>query len=70
VYPIKPTLKAPDTKHLRQQNDELLPNFAFKFNLRGYMLELVVSPSVSRHTHPHVRQAGPLMTLHHVMTWP
>jgi len=34
VDPLKPTLKAPETKRLKLQCDELLSNFGFKFNLR------------------------------------
>ena len=37
VDPMNPTLKAPGTKRLKLKNDELLSNFAFKFNLRRYM---------------------------------
>jgi len=36
VDPIKPTLKAPGTKHLKLKYDEPLSKFAFKFNLRRY----------------------------------
>jgi hypothetical protein len=36
VEPIKPTLKAPGTKRLKQQYDELLSSFPFKLNLRRY----------------------------------
>jgi hypothetical protein len=36
VDPIRPTLKAPGTKRLKQKNDGLLSSFAFKFNLRRY----------------------------------
>ena len=36
VDPIKPTLKAPGTKHFKLQCDELLSSFAFKFDLRRY----------------------------------
>jgi hypothetical protein len=36
VDPIKPTLKAPVSKSLKLKHDELLSNFAFKFNLRRY----------------------------------
>ena len=36
VDPIKPTLKAPGTNRLKLNCDELLPTFAFKFNLRRY----------------------------------
>ena len=38
VGPIKPTLKAPGTKRLKLKYDVLLPNFAFKSNLRRYNL--------------------------------
>ena len=34
--PIRPKLKAPGTKRLKLKSDELLSNFAFKFNLRRY----------------------------------
>jgi len=36
VDPIKPTLKPPGTKRLKLKCDELLTNFAFKFNLRRF----------------------------------
>jgi hypothetical protein len=36
VDPIKPTLKAPETKRLKLKYDELLSPFAFNFNLRRY----------------------------------
>ena len=36
VDPIKPTLEAPGTKRLRLKSDEVVSNFAFKFNLRPY----------------------------------
>jgi len=36
VDPIKPTLKAPGTKRLKLECDELLSKFAFRFNLRRY----------------------------------
>jgi hypothetical protein len=35
---IKPTLKPPGIKRLYSRYDELLSNFAFKFNLRRYTL--------------------------------
>jgi hypothetical protein len=38
VDPIKPKLKAPGTKRLKLEYDELLSSFAFKFNLRRYIL--------------------------------
>ena len=38
--PIKPTLKAPGSKRLKLQYDELLSRFAFKFKLRRYMVAL------------------------------
>jgi len=34
---IKPTLKAPVIKPLKQKSDDLRVNFAFKFNLRHHM---------------------------------
>jgi len=40
VDPIKPTLKAPGTKRLKPQYDELLSSFAFKFNLRRFNKDL------------------------------
>jgi len=36
VEPMKPMLKGPGTKRLKLIGDELLSNFAFKFNLRRY----------------------------------
>ena len=36
VDPIKPTLKAPGTKRLKQKCDAQLSTAAFKFNLRLY----------------------------------
>jgi len=36
VDPVKLTLKAPGTKHLKLKYDKPLSNFAFKFNLRRY----------------------------------
>jgi len=36
VDPIKPALKAPGTKHFKQEHDEQLSNFALNFNLRRY----------------------------------
>jgi len=38
VDPIKPTLKAPVNKRLKLEYDELLSRFAFKFNLRRYIV--------------------------------
>jgi hypothetical protein len=35
---MKPTLKAPGTKRLEVQYDELLPNFAFNLKLRRYAM--------------------------------
>ena len=34
--PVKPVLKAPGTKCLKPQYENLLSNFAFNFNLRCY----------------------------------
>jgi hypothetical protein len=42
VEPIKSTLKAPGSKHLRLAHDKLPLNFAFNFNLRRYIM---ASPS-------------------------
>ena len=36
VDPIKHTLKAPGTQHLKLKCDEPLSNFGFNFNLRSY----------------------------------
>jgi len=36
VDPIKPTLKAPGTKHLTLKHDEVLSGFGFNFNLGRY----------------------------------
>ena len=40
VDPIKPTLKAPGTKHLKLKPETLLSTSAFKINLRRYTLAL------------------------------
>ena len=40
VVPIKTTLNAPGTKHLKLKYDEPPSNFAFKFNLRRYIKEM------------------------------
>jgi len=34
VEPIKPTLKAPNTKRLKRNFQQVLSKFAFRFNLR------------------------------------
>ena len=39
VDPIKPTLEAPGTKHLKLLFDEPPSNFAFKINYCRYMTE-------------------------------
>jgi hypothetical protein len=36
--PNKPTLKAPGTRRLKLEFDELLSSFGFKFNLRRYIM--------------------------------
>jgi hypothetical protein len=36
--PMKPTLKAPVSESLKLEYDEMLPNVAFRFNLRRYNL--------------------------------
>ena len=38
VGPIKPTLKAPRTERLKLKYDDPLSKFAFKFNLRRYIV--------------------------------
>jgi hypothetical protein len=38
VDPIKSTFKAPATKRLKLKRDALLSDFAFKFNLRRYIM--------------------------------
>ena len=38
VDPIKPLLKAPGTKRLKVKYGKLLSNFAFKFNLRRFIM--------------------------------
>ena len=43
VDPIKPTLKAPGTKRLKLKYDKVLSSFAFKFNLRRYILVLYIN---------------------------
>jgi hypothetical protein len=37
VDPIRPTLKAPGSKRLKLENEQLHWNFAFKFNFRRYI---------------------------------
>jgi hypothetical protein len=37
VEPVEPTLKAPGSKRLKLQYDELLSSLPFKFNLRRYV---------------------------------
>jgi len=37
VDPIKPTLEAPGSKHLKLEHEKLLSIFALKFNLRRYI---------------------------------
>jgi hypothetical protein len=39
---MKPTLKPPGTKRLKLIHDEPLSKFAFKFNLRRYILVLLL----------------------------
>jgi len=39
VEPINPVLKAPGTKRLKLEHDELLSSVAFSFNLRCYRME-------------------------------
>ena len=37
IAPIKPTLKAPGSKHLKLKTEKLLSKLGFNFNLRRYM---------------------------------
>jgi len=46
VDPIKPMLKAPGTKRLKLNGNELHSNFAFKFNMRRYSLDSAGSSAV------------------------
>ena len=46
VDPIKPTLKAPGTKRLNLEYDEVLSNVAFDINMRLYTMEPVPDASV------------------------
>jgi hypothetical protein len=39
VDPFKPTLKAPETERLKLKCEELLSDYAFKFNLRRYTVD-------------------------------
>ena len=51
VDPIQPQLKPPGSKRLKLRYEELLSNFAFKFNLRcynGVQLEGCKAPMVRR----------------------
>jgi hypothetical protein len=64
VDPIKPTLKAPGTKRLNLQYDELLSIFAFKFNLRRYAMDdvrkrVVMSRVVVRVARHRISAVGP-----------
>jgi len=43
VDPMKPGLKVPRAKRLNLIHDELLSNVAFKFNLRRYTVEQMVT---------------------------
>jgi len=45
---MKPKLKAPGTKRLKLEYDELLSTFAFKSNLRHYSLDLIADYLVGR----------------------
>jgi len=37
---MKPTLKAPESKRLKLEHEKTLSNFAFKFNLRRYNVDI------------------------------
>jgi len=43
VAPIKPTLNAPGTRRLKLKYDQVVSNFAFKFNLRPYTMGAAVA---------------------------
>jgi len=45
VVPIQPQSKPPGTKGLKLKFDDLLYNFAFKFNLHRYTKEVVLAPT-------------------------
>ena len=49
VDPIRPTLKAPNTKRLKLKVDELLSNVAFNFNSRRYTEEPPVVVELTTH---------------------
>ena len=67
VDPIKPRLKAPGTRRLKLQYDELLSTFAFKFDLRRYTKGSgdkekgtnVESPRTKHHHHHTGSKTGP-----------
>jgi hypothetical protein len=48
VDPLKPALKPPGIKRLKIKYCDPLENFAFKFNLRRYIMEGMMAPK----THP------------------
>ena len=48
VDPVKPKLKLPRTQRLKLKRDEPLSNFAFKFNLRRYIVVLTHGGSTAR----------------------
>jgi len=45
IYPIKPTLKLPESKLLKLTYGELLSTFAFNFNLRRYAPPALAPPT-------------------------
>jgi hypothetical protein len=47
VDPIKPTLKAPGSKRLKLEREKMLSYYAFKFNLRRYILARLPSVGVT-----------------------
>ena len=47
VEPMKPVLKAPGSKHLKLNHNNLLTRFAFNFNLRRYTSAAASSPLAS-----------------------
>jgi len=74
VDPIKPSLKTPDSKSLKLEQEKLLSSFAFNFNLRPYILgdeqeqaavvermpmgRLLVTPEARSNTRPLLSSTG------------
>ena len=58
VDPIKPTLKAPGSERLKLKCDDLLLNFAFKFNLRRYSAGSTCAAAATRPTSSATKTRG------------